>query len=133
MARLTVAFTLAGARASWLAFSHFAHLPSGTRVALVEGMTTSYEAPVEEPFELSCLHAGDADIEDAVHEIVAATCGEANVIVLVDQGRVTLSGAVPERWIQLEIEHAALHVRGVRSLVSRLRAPDHAHHTQRGH
>ena len=97
-------------------------------------MTTSYEAPVEEPFELSCLHAGDADIEDEVYEIVATTCAEASVIVLVDHGRVTLTGAVPERWMQLEIEHSALHVRGVRSLVSRIRARDHQpHHTQRGH
>ena len=97
-------------------------------------MTTSYEAWVEEPFELSCLHAGDADIEDEVYEIVATTCADANVIVLVAHGEVTLTGTVAERWMQLEIEHAALHVRGVRSLVSRLRARDHrAHHTQHGH
>ena len=89
-------------------------------------MTTSYEAPVEEPFELSCLHAGDADIEDEVHELVESTCGRANVVVLVAHGEVTLTGAVPERWMQLEVEHAVLHVRGVRSVVSRLRA--RAHH-----
>jgi osmotically-inducible protein OsmY len=98
-------------------------------------MTTSYEAPVEEPFELSCLHAGDADIEDEVYEIVATMCGgDTNVVVLVDQGRVTLTGMVPERWMLLELEHAALHVRGVRSLVSRLRSPEPGtHDTQRGH
>ena len=97
-------------------------------------MTTSYEAPIEEPFELSCLHASDADIEDEVHEIIARNCGETNVVVLVDRGRVTLTGVVPERWMQLEVEHAALHVRGVRSLVSRLRARERpTHHTQHGH
>jgi osmotically-inducible protein OsmY len=97
-------------------------------------MTTSYEASLEEPFELSCLHAGDADIEDEVYEIVTATSGDSSVVVLVSQGRVTLSGVVAERWMQLEIEHRALHVRGVRSLVSRLRTrADHAHDTQRGH
>ena len=88
-------------------------------------MTTSYEFPVvEEPFELRCLHAGDADIEDEVYEIVATTCGHTNVIVLVAHGEVYLTGVVAERWMQLEIEHAALHVRGVRSLVSRLHASD---------
>ncbi len=96
-------------------------------------MTTSYEASVEEPFELRCLHAGDPDIEDEVYEIVTRTCGHSNVVVLVSQGRVTLTGTVAERWMQLELEHAALHVRGVRSLVSRLRASEQAHDTQRGH
>jgi osmotically-inducible protein OsmY len=97
-------------------------------------MTTSYEGSLEEPFELRCLHAGDADIEDEVYEIIARTCGDASIVVLVDQGRITLTGEVPERWMQLEVEHAALHVRGVRSLVSRVRAPDPpAHDTQRGH
>ena len=95
-------------------------------------MTTSYS--IEEPFELRCLHADDAAIEDEVRTIVATTCDGANVVVLVDQGRVTLTGVVPERWMQVELEHAALHLRGVRSLVSRLHAPDHqVHHTQRGH
>src|SRR5690242_17490373 len=97
-------------------------------------MTTSYEAWVEEPFELSCLHAGDPDIEEEVSELVASTCGRTNVVVLVAHGEVTLSGSVPERWMQLEIEHATLHVRGVRSVVSRLRSRDRrAHDTQRGH
>ena len=96
-------------------------------------MTTSYEASVEEPFELSRLHAGDADIEDEVHEIVAQTCPRANIVVLVARGEVTLTGSVPERWMQLEIEHATLHVRGVHSVVSRLRARDHVHHTMHGH
>jgi osmotically-inducible protein OsmY len=107
------------------AFSPFAHLRSGTAVAEVARMTTSYETPIEEPFELSCLHAGDADIEDEVHEIVASTCGGVNVVVLVARGDVTLTGAVRERWMQLEVEHAVLHVRGVRSVVSRLRARPH--------
>ena len=95
-------------------------------------MTTSYEASAEEPFILSRRHVADADIEDEVHEIVAWTCDAANVVVLVSDGEVTLTGVVPQRWMQLEIEHAALHVRGVRSLVSRLHAREQ-HHTQRGH
>lgn len=97
-------------------------------------MTTSYEAPVEEPFVLSRRHVADAEIEDEVQEIVAWTCDAANVVVLVSDGEVTLTGVVPERWMLLEIEHAALHVRGVRGLVSRLRAREHhTHDTQRGH
>jgi osmotically-inducible protein OsmY len=88
-------------------------------------MTTSYQAPVEEPFELSCLHSEDAAIARAVRKLVARTCGREPVVVIADGGEVTLTGEVSERWMQLEIEHAALHVRGVRSVVSRLRAPEH--------
>ena len=43
-----------------------------------------------------------------------------SVDITVDDGEVTLDGSVPERWMQLEIEHAALHVRGVRDVVSRI-------------
>jgi osmotically-inducible protein OsmY len=96
----------------------------GTGVAEVGGMTTSYQA-VEEPFELSCLHVEDAAIARAVRKLVARTCGREKVIVLVSSGEVTLAGVVSERWMQLEIEHAALHVRGVRSVVSRLRSREH--------
>jgi osmotically-inducible protein OsmY len=92
-------------------------------------MNTSHEALLEEPFELSCLHADDAAIARAVRKITAQTCGREKVVVIVADGEVTLTGEVSERWMQLEIEHAALHVRGVRSVVSRMRARDHhAHH-----
>ena len=33
---------------------------------------------------------------------------------------VLLEGTVPERWMQLDIEHACLHVTGVRDVVSHL-------------
>jgi osmotically-inducible protein OsmY len=120
---------VAGAR-----FSCAADLGAAPALQRRKGMATPYKAFVEEPFELRCLHVADADIEDEVREIVATTCDGADIVVLVEQGRVTLTGEVPERWMLLEIEHAALHARGARSLVSRLRAPDrHAHDTQRGH
>ncbi len=75
---------------------------------------------LEEPFELSRPRAADRDIAAAVRKIVAVACDCLNVDVLVASGEVTLTGSVPERWMQLEIEHAALHVRGVRSVVSRI-------------
>lgn len=89
-------------------------------------MTTSYQA-VEEPFELTCLHADDAAIARAVRKITAQTCGREKVVVIVANGEVTLTGEVSERWMQLEIEHAALHVRGVHAVVSRLRARASTH------
>ena len=40
--------------------------------------------------------------------------------VAVHDGEVTLNGTVPERWMQLEIEHTTLHVEGVRDVVSHI-------------
>jgi osmotically-inducible protein OsmY len=74
-----------------------------------------------EPFQLSRVHAADRDIEVAVRKIATAITRGENVDVFVTDGEVTLSGFLSERWMQLEVEHAALHVRGVRSVVSRIR------------
>ena len=44
-------------------------------------------------------------------------------MVVVENGEVTLAGRVPERWMQLEIEHDCLQVEGVKMLVSHVTAP----------
>jgi osmotically-inducible protein OsmY len=83
-----------------------------------------YEGLQPEPFELRRKHRDDPRILRDVRAALAGVLGEAarNLVVLVDNGEVTLAGRVAERWMQLEIEHAALHVEGVRDVVSRVSA-----------
>jgi len=87
---------------------------------------SGYEGWQNEPFELKRKHRpDDLRILRDVRAVLAGVLGEGarNLVVMVENGEVTLAGRVSERWQQLEIEHAALHVEGVRDVVSRVSAP----------
>ena len=73
-----------------------------------------------EAFEL-CSRSDAAilrDVRRALHR--EAGLDLRGILVAVVDCEVTLDGTVPERWMQLEIEHLALHVHGVRDVVSHL-------------
>jgi len=80
---------------------------------------------VAEQFELTPRQRADATILRDVRAVLAGILGSEarNLVVLVADGEVTLAGRVSERWMQLEIEYEALHVPGVRDVVSRVTAP----------
>ncbi len=84
----------------------------------------------EEPFELTQRHADNAGVLRDVRAILAGMLGSEarNLVVLVKDGEVTLLGRVPERWMQLEVEHECLRVEGVHYVVSHLLAANHAAH-----
>lgn len=88
-------------------------------------MVTSYDGWQAEPFELTRKRREDPRILRDVRAVLAGILGAdaRNLVVLVEEGVVTIAGRVPERWMQLELEHASLHVEGVRSVVSRVSAP----------
>jgi len=88
--------------------------------------TTTHDPWQEEPFELVRRHdPNDARILRDVRTLLAGVLGSEarNLVVLVENGELTLVGRVAERWMQLEIEHGALHVEGVRHVASRVTAP----------
>lgn len=88
---------------------------------------SSFEKWQEEPFLLR-RHPQDSALARDVRAMLAGTLGSEarNLVVLVEEGTVTLAGRVSERWMQLEIEHEALHLDGVSAVVSHLSSPKHS-------
>ena len=90
-------------------------------------VNSSFEKWQEEPFLLR-RRPEDATLARDVRAMLAGTLGSEarNLVVLVEDGTVTLAGRVSERWMQLEIAHEALHLEGVRGVVSHVSSPKHA-------